>query len=254
MKNFETSSEENNAIINPVVNLRSPKLGPVALMVSPKTDLIHCLQQLDWAADGFFRLYLSRLFHDKQNESGFALVGPMVGSPYAAMLLESLIAWGCRQIFFFGWCGSISPTVRTGDIIIPSEAVIDEGTSRHYLGDNVRSVRPASVLVKAIKKTFDDSEIETHEGPIWTTDGVYRETKKKVLDYQKRGILGVEMELSALLSVGSFRLVDVACILVVSDELSTLTWRPGFKSSEFQKGRTAALEGLFACCKGLSNL
>jgi len=254
MKKNVAPGEEDRAIVNPVVSARSPRLGSVALMVSPKTDLNFCRQKLQLPANDFFRLYLSRLYYPKKNQRSPALAGPMVGSPYAAMVLESLIAWGCRNILFFGWCGSLDPSVRAGDIIIPTRAVIDEGTSRHYLKDDVESVRPAVQLVKALKKKFGASRINTHKGPIWTTDGVYRETKAKVLHYQKQGVLGVEMELSALLSVGIFRKVNVAGLLVVSDELSTLTWQPGFKTSEFQKGRKAALEAMLACCKGLAKL
>lgn len=247
------SSDGDTAIVNPVVNKRSPKLGEAALMVSPKTDLNYCRRQLNYTADNFFHLYLSRLYYQKKKRQGLSLVGPMVGSPYAAMVLESLISWGCRNIFFFGWCGSIDPKVKTGDIIIPTKAVIDEGTSHHYLDEKTESVRPAEGLFKALTSAFDTAGIYTHKGPVWTTDGVYRETKQKVIHYQKRGVIGVEMELSALLSVASFRKVDVAGLLVVSDELSTLTWQPGFNSSAFQKGRITALERLLACCIGISN-
>jgi hypothetical protein len=45
------------------------------------------------------------------------------------------------------------------------------------------------------------------------------------------------MELSALCSVAHFRGVALAGILVVSDELSSLDWRPGFKDERFVQGR-----------------
>lgn len=240
------------AIVNPVVNARTPKLGPVALMVSPKKDLRHCCDLMQWPTDDYYRLYLSRLYYPKKNTSEPSLAGPVVGAPYAAMIFESLIAWGARQVIFLGWCGSIDPHARVGDIIIPDEAIIDEGTSRHYLGEGVRSVKPATDLTRTLRKSFAERGIDPHKGPVWTTDGVYRETRAKVRHHQKAGVLGVEMELSALFSVGCYRSVDVAGVLVVSDELSTLAWQPGFKSPEFQTGRTAALEGIVACIRILA--
>ncbi len=177
-----------------------------------------------------------------------------MGAPYAAMIMEALIAWGSRQILFFGWCGSLGRHVRVGDIIIPTEAVIDEGTSRHYIDPNVRSVAPSEELYQALTKTFSDKGVTVHKGPIWSTDAVYRETETKIRRHQRSGILGVEMELSALLSVGRYRSVDVAGVLVVSDELSTLTWQPGFKAPEFKTGRNAAAEGVLACGRRLSTL
>ena len=252
MTDNRPSAEDDVAIVNPVVNARTPKLGPVALMVSPKKDLRHCCDLMQWPTDDYYRLYLSRLYYPKKNTRGPSLAGPVVGAPYAAMMLESLIAWGSRKVIFFGWCGSIDPHVRTGDIIIPDEAIIDEGTSRHYLGEGIRSVKPAADLTRTLRKTFTERGIDTHKGPVWTTDAVYRETKAKVQHHQKAGTLGVEMELSALFSIGRYRSVNVAGVLVVSDELSTLTWQPGFKSSEFQTGRTAALEGIVACARILA--
>ena len=245
------SVEDDAAIVNPAVNARTPKLGPVALIVSPKKDLNHCRDLMQWPTDGYRPLYLSRLYYSKNNSSGISLAGPVIGAPYAAMMLESLIAWGSRQIIFLGWCGSIDPHVRTGDIIIPDEAIIDEGTSRHYLGEDIRAVKPSAKLARVLHKTFTDRGIDTHKGPVWTTDAVFQETKTKVRHHQKLGVLGVEMELSALFSVGRYRFVDVAGVLVVSDELSTLEWQPGFKSPDFEKGRATALEGLLACCRGL---
>jgi uridine phosphorylase len=246
------SVEDDAAIVNPVVNAQTPKLGPVTLIVSPKKDFNHCRDLMEWPTAGYRHLYLSRLYYSKNNTSGISLVGPVIGAPYAAMILESLIAWGSRQVIFLGWCGSIDPHVRTGDIFIPDEAIIDEGTSRHYLGEDIRAVKPSAKLARVLHKTFTDRGVDTHKGSVWTTDAVFRETKAKIRHHQRDGILGVEMELSALLSVGHFRSINVAGVLVVSDELSTMKWQPGFKSSEFQKGRIAALEGLLACSRRLS--
>jgi hypothetical protein len=50
------------------------------------------------------------------------------------------------------------------------------------------------------------------------------------------------MEMSALFSVSRFRRVDLTGILVVSDELSTLQWQPGFKTEAFQQARVSVSE------------
>jgi hypothetical protein len=48
------------------------------------------------------------------------------------------------------------------------------------------------------------------------------------------------MECSALFTLGAFRAADVAALLVVSDDLSSLNWTPGFKDPRFARGREAA--------------
>ena len=50
------------------------------------------------------------------------------------------------------------------------------------------------------------------------------------------------MEVSALWSVARFRGVDLGAILVVSDELSTGSWRPGFKQERFVRARQDACQ------------
>jgi|GEM_PF-6795755 len=50
-------------------------------------------------------------------------------------------------------------------------------------------------------------------------DAIFRETEDKVEEYAKRGILGVKMESSALMTIASFRGVELAVALAVSDEL-----------------------------------
>jgi purine-nucleoside phosphorylase len=84
------------------------------------------------------------------------------------------------------------------------------------------------------------NDIDFHAGAVWSTDAVFRETRQRVATYQQSGILAVDMETSALCSVAKFRGVDLGVILVVSDELSSLTWRPGFKHERFMHGRKTA--------------
>ncbi len=50
------------------------------------------------------------------------------------------------------------------------------------------------------------------------------------------------MEISALLAVSSFRSVQLAALLVVSDELFELKWNPGFSNTQLKKGSRAAAE------------
>ena len=66
-------------------------------------------------------------------------------------------------------------------------------------------------------------------------------------------VLGVDMEISALFSIGRYRSVDVAGVLVVSDELSTLTWRQGFKTPQFAKGRKTTIEALITICQEIDS-
>lgn len=240
-----------DAIIFPKKGKHSPHLGPVGVIAGTETDLTFLCSLLDFNKNKYQKLFTSRLYHDHANPSkgGLSLTGPAVGAPYATMLLETLIAWGARNIIFLGWCGSISEEVNIGDIIVPTSAIIDEGTSGHYKEDDRRISFPSERMVAKLQKTLTRNQIEFHNGAIWSTDAVYRETRPKVQFYQRRKAIGVEMEISALFTVAKVREVHMGAMVVVSDELASFKWRPGFKMDEFKHGREAACAVIRDICR-----
>jgi uridine phosphorylase len=232
--------ENNDAIIIPKKGKRSPQLGPVAVMAGTDTDLALLCKLLDLDKSEYHRLFTSRLYVVNQPGAAFSLTGPLIGAPYAVMVLETLIAWGARKIIFLGWCGSISQKIKIGDIIVATAAIIDEGTSGHYKKDNNLISFPSELMVTELKGTLDRMGVNYHHGSVWTTDAIYRETRDKVENYQRLDVVGVEMEISALFTVAKFRKVEMGALVVVSDELASFKWRPGFKTDSFKHGRTAA--------------
>ena len=50
----------------------------------------------------------------------------------AVLTLEKLVALGARALIVYGWCGSLNASLRIGDVLLPTWAVSDEGTSAHY--------------------------------------------------------------------------------------------------------------------------
>ncbi|MBT8351274.1 MAG: nucleoside phosphorylase, partial [Deltaproteobacteria bacterium] len=198
--------------------------------------------------------FISRVYAGNNSEKEFTVVGPFVGAPYATMLLETIIAWNVQKIIFFGWCGAISHDVKIGDIIIPAGAMIDEGTSKNYHQSNDGISRPSAYVLNNTKEAFTRSGLAFHEGMIWSTDAIYRETGEKVKHYQGKNILAVEMELSALFTVAKFRHVHLGGILVVSDSLATLSWQPGFREQRFKENRESTAKAIKALCHQLNKV
>jgi nucleoside phosphorylase len=240
------------AIIEPRRGRASPVLGPVAVLAATEPDLALLRGGLGFGDDDGRRLFISRLYTRGKGRAGVCLAGPMVGAPYAVMIAETLIAWGARTLVFLGWCGAVSGEVAIGDLVLPTAALIDEGTSRNYLPGVDRSA-PSNSLVQRVMEVCAAAGVAVRSGPVWTTDAVFRETRGKVRGYQRRGALAVEMETSALFAVGAFRAVDTAALLVVSDDLSTLSWRPGFKDPRFARGRQAAAGLIDRLCAALTS-
>ena len=194
---------EDRAIIHPVKGKTSPDPGHLAVLVSTAADLNVLCQAVEVDPRVSHRLFTSRMhtgFDTRQRP--FSLIGPIIGAPYAVMLLETLIVWGARQFIYFGWCGTLAAEVSIGDVVLPTAAAIDEGTSRHYLHEPTGYSRPAPPVAGEIRRACRDTKHRFHEGPVWSTDAIFRETRDKVSHYQDQGVLAVEMELSALFYSG----------------------------------------------------
>ncbi len=232
---------DNHPIVTPIKTRNTPELGPVAIMAATRPDYELLATQFGFDPDNIRSLFTTKLAVSSARNPGLCLCGPFIGAPYGAMILETLITWGAQQIIFMGWCGAVAEGIQIGNIILPDSALVDEGTSRHYGQSRSDPAAPSEKLLQKTKNILEEIGQPYQEGLIWTTDAAFRETPEKVKIYQEKGVLAVEMELSALFSVGKFHGVKVAGLLVVSDEISTLTWKPGFKSKSFKKGRQAAV-------------
>lgn len=191
--------------------------------------------------------YNSKLFviPAQKDFLSFFVAGPAVGAPMAVMALEKLAALGAQNIIVYGWCGSLSNSLRTGDILLPTWALSEEGTSAHYPA--VNRAESSEQLRVALDTIFNKNDIKTFQAPVWTTDAPYRETRDKVLKYSAQGILGVDMEFSALCTVAAFRGVDLAAALLVSDELWSDTWSRGYTGKLFKKKNRETIHMLFDC-------
>lgn len=163
-----------------------------------------------------------------------AVVRTTIGAPAAAIDLEESIALGARTFIVFGTCGSLQRDLYIGQTVLPISAVSDEGTSRHYAGRPTS--RPNPRLVHRLRTACRQRSLPVREGPVWTTDAVYQEGRSRIRALARRGVLGVEMECSALFTVARYRRAAIAALLVVSDEVGGGAWHPAFQDLAVQDG------------------
>lgn len=144
------------------------------------------------------------------------LACPATGASASAMELEMLIASGIDTFLSFGTCGRLDPNMPQNTLIIPTEALREEGVSYHYLPD-ANYVEQNADYVQSITNVFTQKNLPFITGKVWTTDAIYRETKAKVDLVRGEGCIAVDMELSALLSVTKFRNVKFSSFLIADD-------------------------------------
>jgi uridine phosphorylase len=222
-------------IINPKKSRSEPDIDPLSLLIPLPADLQRITRLFGEAGSLCFKNNLLRVFRLKDSSRTIGLAGPAVGAPQAVMILEKLIALGARRVIFLGWTGSLNPALSPGDLILPDEAISEEGTSRHY-SNEMRS-KPSSSLLRVITAALKEKSLAFKQGPVWSTDAPYRETIDKVKAFQSQGVLGVDMETSAIFTVSAFRGIEAAALLIVSDDLSKMTWRHGFREPRFLEAR-----------------
>jgi purine-nucleoside phosphorylase len=233
---------DNEGIIRPLKGNGDPRVSPDVLMVTIPSELKY-LVRLSRAKEAPFTIMnIFRLYQiEDGSEAPLTISGPFFGAPQAVIALEKLIVLGAKRIWVLGWCGSLQPTLRIWHLIIPTAAISEEGTSSHYpIGE--KPLESDSKLNRILEKELKRNSFPFTKGPIWTTDALYRETPNKVKQYQAQGILAVEMEISALMAVTHYRSIAMAALLVVSDELFALKWRPGFSDPLMRKRSRFAAE------------
>jgi purine-nucleoside phosphorylase len=246
--------DNNTPIVKPIKGKRTQSLGPVAVMAAPKPDLKLLIPALGLEQAKPGSLFTGSLYvGDNGPGGGVSLAGPFLGAPHAAMVMETLVSRGVRKLVFLGWCGSVAEGVNIGDMVIPIGGIVDEGTSPHYGVSAGGISHPSSPVLTSLRRILKAESIEFHEGLVWTTDGAFRETPEKVMHFKNRQALAVEMEMACLFSVAGHLGVDVAGVLVVSDELFSLTWHPGFRSEAFKKGRVQAIHIVEKLCRVMAD-
>lgn len=233
-------------VVQPYRGKNEPQLPPCGILLVNPSEARQAAQisgQEGWARHFLFHSNL----HLAQSPPLF-WAGPAVGAPMAVICLEKLIALGANRIIVCGWCGSLQSDLGVGELVLPTWAIREEGTSGHYplAGRSESSPR----LRVALQNFFTETGKELREGPIWTTDALYRETREKVSRYGSEGILAVDMEYSALIQVAAFRRVELAAVLMVSDLLWQDSWQPAFQSKEFRR-RSQELVGDLVRCAGV---
>ena len=172
--------------------------------------------------------YPARIYRLKGKKE-INLAGPAMGAPVAGMVLEQLIAGGAGKIIFIGLAGAISPNLNIGDLLLVNEAISDEGTSKDYFPEK-NPPRADDRLFSKLKQELEKTQKNFKIGKVATIDAFFRETPKKIKQFQNQGAIAVEMELSALYTIARFREVALAGMVIISDEHKDNQWKTGFTS------------------------
>ena len=137
-----------------------------------------------------------------------------MGGPSAAIVLEELIALGLERAIRVGTAGALAPSLALGELVIATEAICADGTSR-ALGSGERE-RPDAATLDALRRCAPGA----HAGPIVTSDLFYEDGPQRLDAWRAAGALAVEMEAAALFAIGRRRGVAVGAVVALTDLLA----------------------------------
>ncbi len=244
--------EDDHVLIEPRRIPGDPKIDhPIILaLFGPYLEILRKELKLRKTAYTPLRLPAMSYITTKVGRKKISVFGTPLGAPQAAIILERLIAMGARKILAFGCCGSLQPHLPVGHLVIPTEALSEEGTSTHYPMPAEIPGKGDGAIAQICREKCQARNLPVLSGKVWTTDALFRETRGKVKRYSGMGLLAVEMEMSALFTVAAFRQVQLGGLMVVSDELGTLKWKTGFLNPHFwlasKKAAGLAIESCLA--------
>jgi uridine phosphorylase len=130
-----------------------------------------------------------------------------MGGPSAAIVLSELIALGVGRAIRVGTCGALAPGLALGDLLVASESICADGTSRALGAGELVAADPE--LTGALIRQAPSARA----GTIVSVDLFYGAPAPQGAE----AALAVEMEAAALFAVGGAAGVAVACLLAVSD-------------------------------------
>ncbi len=145
------------------------------------------------------------------------------GAPGAAVTLEELHAMGCKKFIICGGAGALTKDSKVGEIIIPTSAVRDEGTSYHYLEPS-REIECHKETLETVISCLKQMEIPFTTGKTWTNDAIYRETPDMIEIRRNEGCITVEMEAAAFFAVSQYYHIPLAQLLYAGDDVSGEVW------------------------------
>ena len=146
--------------------------------------------------------------------------GTGMGIPSISIYVNELISdYNVTNLIRIGTCGSIQPTVGLKDIVLAMTASTDSQVNKlQFQGMDYAP----SASFPLLKKTYDlaaERRIEAKVGGVLSTDRFYHEDPDYWKLWAQYGILALEMETSALYTLGARYSVNVLSILTVSDNI-----------------------------------
>jgi len=141
-----------------------------------------------------------------------------IGCPSATIAVEELSNVGVETFVRVGTTGALQSDIEIGDMVVATGAAKNEGTTKRYEAVEYPAVPDYDVL-SALVDGAEANDEDVHVGAIASDDAFYAETDEYVDDWERAGILAVEMEAAALFTLARRKGLRAGAICTVDGNL-----------------------------------
>jgi uridine phosphorylase len=208
--------------VAPVTGCRPGDVAPLVILTNFREHVDRCGALFDAVTHSSDAGWEVRTLTGTYRRTPMTVSCAGIGAGQTSNVMEELINLGGRVFIQIGATGAIQEHIALGDVVIPTGSVRDEGLTRYYAPKQYPAVadyRIVHALVGAAKKAGKT----VHTGIIRTTDGFYpsQRIEKYVQRYHDLGVLSVEQEVAAILTIASCRGCLAGATLMVIGNLVT---------------------------------
>jgi uridine phosphorylase len=215
----------------PILRIPTGTVTPYVLVVGDPERAQSIAGLLDDAREvGRFREYWS--YQGSWREVPLTVTSHGVGGAGAAVAFEELIRGGAKTILRLGTCGALVPGIRSGDLIVATAAVREDGVSDKLLPPSFPAVADVDVTVALTEAAAAHRDVAFGRGVVITSAAFYPGALPSQMEtWQQAHVVGIEMELATLLVIAALRGVRAGGVFTVDgnpheDEASIYEYNP----------------------------
>lgn len=147
-----------------------------------------------------------------------------IGSAMASTgVIEANWRTGATKFVMFGSAGALDREKTAGHYVVPTAAYRGEGMSYHYAA-------PADYIgvpgAQTVCRVFDALGVPHVTGRVFTTDAIYRETRRQIAARRAEGCIAVEMELAGVQAACAHHGFALYDFLMTGDVLDAPVYTP----------------------------
>lgn len=221
-----------------MVQLRPEDVGKYAIVPGPRDRLEALVKKLDNAARNFSFMEYTMYTGSYQGIKITAMNGGRFSAD-TSITTEVMCNAGIKNIIRIGTCGALDEQIKVGDLVLVDRVIRGDGVTPYYVGEDFKTL-PDRQITDTLFGVAEGMGAAIHEGCVWTTDALLRETRAIVEERRKEGAIAVDMVSSSMLTIAKVYRVKAAAILAVSDNV--ITGEMGFMNPLYYIAETKLIE------------